>query len=176
MGKFLIAVLLLAGAGEASAQQFECKNCIPASSQRFTVVNRIESNNVCHVFTLEDEMKCVHCGSEINFAYLNKADLEKHQECFNCNHFMALLRRPDRSDCLVVKRDDIHGSPTCHYMYCPGGGRHAGFGGDKWLIEMTDGRKFETTNLWHQGHIPEHLLKHFPINAKLTNASLAGAN
>lgn len=43
MGKFLIAVLLLAIAGEASAQQFqfECKNCIPASSPRFTVVNRM---------------------------------------------------------------------------------------------------------------------------------------
>lgn len=41
MGKFLIAVLLLAIAGEASAQQFECKNCIPAGQQRFTVVNRM---------------------------------------------------------------------------------------------------------------------------------------
>lgn len=120
-------------------------------------------------------MNCVHCNKEINFNYMEptKTKLRELSECFNCNHFMDLFRRPDRSDCIVVQRFDVHGQPISHYMYGEGGGRRAGFGGDKWTIKYLDGRVVTTTNLWHQGEIPQHLLKYFPINAELVNETVA---
>lgn len=113
-------------------------------------------------------MICVHCNKEIEFNYLHNEELKARQECFHCNHFMGLLRRPDRSDCLVVHRYDVRDQPIGHYMHGAGGGPHAGFGGDKWTFKLIpSGEILITTNLWHQGTIPDHLLKYFPINAVL---------
>ena len=41
-----------------------------------------------------------------------------------------------------------------------------GFGGDKFTIKFFDGREVSTTNLWHNGTIPESHRKLLPDNAE----------
>lgn len=43
--------------------------------------------------------------------------------------------------------------------------RFRGYGGREFVIRFHDGREVTTTNLWHQGTIPEHLRDRLPDNA-----------
>lgn len=53
-------------------------------------------------------------------------------------------------------------------MACPETGPSAwrGFGGSKFKVKMNDGRVFETTNLWCQGHITPQWKDKLPDNAE----------
>lgn len=121
-------------------------------------------------------MNCIHCGTEIELRFMEETNQEllERGECFKCNHFMRLLRSDEEikgkgGTRIVCLRPDVRGvRGRSHYTAYPGGGRTAGFGGDKWRFKMVDtGSIFESTNLWHQGEIPECLNDHFPINAEL---------
>lgn len=41
-----------------------------------------------------------------------------------------------------------------------------GFGGRQFTIQFSDGRVVRTTNLWHQGEIPEQFRAFLPDNAR----------
>ncbi len=38
-----------------------------------------------------------------------------------------------------------------------------GFGGSTFYITLPNGKKIQTSNLWHKGTLPEHLRKDWPI-------------
>jgi hypothetical protein len=42
-----------------------------------------------------------------------------------------------------------------------------GYGGAKWRVQFLDGREVETSNLWHQGTVPEQYRRYLPDNAVL---------
>ena len=52
------------------------------------------------------------------------------------------------------------------------GGQVRGMGGRLFRIRMlSDGRVVESTNLWHQGAVPAHLLERFPDNAEFLDGA-----
>ena len=93
-----------------------------------------------------------------------KTEIKERGICFNCNCFYRLLGMNG----LVILRPDVSGGRH-HYMIGGEGGpaKWKGFGGQKWIIQLADGKIIETTNLWHQGEIPVHFYDRFPINAKI---------
>ena len=52
-----------------------------------------------------------------------------------------------------------------HYMIAPESWKSKGFGGAEHRIRFDDGRVVTTTNLWHQGTIPEDMREQLPNNA-----------
>lgn len=44
-----------------------------------------------------------------------------------------------------------------------------GFSGQRFVIEFHDGRRVESTNLWHQGEIPERFRDRLPDNASFAH-------
>lgn len=118
---------------------------------------------------------CRECGNPIWLQWLAPTDarLVERLECFNCHHWMSIIREgievvaerlerktPDSNE-FVLERH--------HYQVGPNkkAGPYNGFGGHKWLIEFLDGRKVETCDLWHQGTIPPLFYERMPVNAKL---------
>jgi hypothetical protein len=108
---------------------------------------------------------CKECGKEISYHYMEpaKTQLRERGICFHCNCFYELLGKNG----LVILRE--HDGRRHHYMTGGEGGpaKWKGFGGQKWIIQLADGKIIETTNLWHQGEIPAHFYDRFPINAKI---------
>jgi hypothetical protein len=63
-----------------------------------------------------------------------------------------------------------------HYRLGQHGARpsdHNGFGGKRWDIEFTDGRKVTTHDLWYQGLIPPKFRDRLPDNARFVEATAA---
>jgi hypothetical protein len=53
-----------------------------------------------------------------------------------------------------------------HHIIGNEGSQHKGCGGRKHIIKFKDGKIVETTNLWHQGEIPEELKNILVDNAE----------
>jgi hypothetical protein len=53
-----------------------------------------------------------------------------------------------------------------HYVLSPETDGWKGCGGNKHKIRLLSGEEIETTNLWHQGPIPEELKDELPNNAE----------
>lgn len=109
--------------------------------------------------------KCRLCGQPIENHYINSEEMQEKQLCFSCNFW-------DNQRLTDLKGDK--------YSWCVCNGIHyrlgdedskatffRGFGGKRVLIKWNDGTTKESTNLWCQGNIPEHLRKYFPDNATL---------
>lgn len=80
--------------------------------------------------------------------------------CFTCNFWAEKIEAVN--DPRSVRIDGGHywigdEDPT---------NRFRGFGGRRFNIKFHDGREVQTTNLWHQGQIPEHFRDILPDNAE----------
>ena len=108
--------------------------------------------------------KCKECGKreDGDWADSTAEKLEKYQLCFKCNFWRETVVIKDSSN--VVRIDGRH--------YIIGKEKEEsssafkGFGGSKFVIVFNDGRRIKSTNLWHQGTIPEHFKERLPDNAK----------
>ena len=107
--------------------------------------------------------KCTECGKHESGDWMEDVakDLIRRGVCFSCNFW---LEKVDMVGKKKVAR--INGK---HYMI----GREdapslmfRGFGGTKFTVRFFDGRVVETTNLWHQGTVPEHFKERLPDNAE----------
>jgi protein-arginine kinase activator protein McsA len=114
-------------------------------------------------------MNCKECGEKINFHFEEKTKerLARLSLCFDCDHWNSLYESS-----LVVKPGDGQ-SIRCdngHFMIGPENASREsmfrGFGGAKFIFVMDDGTRIESTNVWHQGKIPEHWRERLPNNAK----------
>lgn len=98
-------------------------------------------------------MKCNHtckeCFKKEMGDWMEKTAkrLTEKKLCFTCGHWDELMEYKEES----VR---IEGG---HFMIGEEDGNRMfrGFGGRKFKIRFFDGREVETTNLWHQGTIPE---------------------
>ena len=111
-------------------------------------------------------MKCRICGEKIDTHYGeglgNKLKLLKI--CFTCDFWVEKFEGLNN---IFVARID-----NKHYTIGPekdtGGDR--GFDGQKFVIKFNhdkwNGNPVTTTNLWHQGEIPERFRKYLPNNAE----------
>ena len=79
--------------------------------------------------------------------------------CFTCEHWMRLAQGQGRPKVAIINGK--------HYMIGPeDASGMRGFGGQRFRILFKDGRSVTTTNLWHQGEIPEHFRERMPDNAR----------
>lgn len=108
--------------------------------------------------------KCKECGKreDGNWADSEAKKLERHQLCFNCNFWREKVWIKDRLG--IARIDGSHYTIGKEEKSHPSEFR--GFGGSKFVIVFNDGRRVKTTNLWHQGSIPEHFKERLPDNAK----------
>lgn len=103
--------------------------------------------------------KCKECGKSYKGSWMDERarKLEEKQLCFNCSYWSDLI--PVRNNAVIV--DGVH------YMIGPedkGGMR--GFGGRRFDVVFFNGKRITTTNLWHQGTVPDHFRNRLPDNAR----------
>lgn len=107
-------------------------------------------------------MNCAKCGKEESNKHMGPvAEIMKIRGlCFRCAFWSEKV---DNRDLPEVAR--IGGG---HYTVAPEGGpsHRRGFGGERFTIRFFDGREVTTTNLWHQGEIPDDFRAELPDNAE----------
>lgn len=117
---------------------------------------------------------CRHCGKTEEACYVEerKKSMVDNNHCFSCDFWMDLVKRHARDEnCVAVSKDSTGLRPFSHVTIGPETtSPHAfrGFGGSKFEIEFADGTKRVTTNLWHQGEIPERFRYLFTRWAKVS--------
>ena len=108
---------------------------------------------------------CKECAKvveekKLTYSEALRKQLISRQLCFSCNFWCnrCLGTRSPRS----VRVDGRH-----YWIgnVCSGDKKSQGFGGRRFVIRFIEGRKVTTTNLWHQGEIPEHFRERLPDNA-----------
>ncbi len=108
------------------------------------------------------EWKCSKCGGLVRLAFRNRAILEEHKMCFDCNCF--------REVCNIAKVDKnrmIIDGASWHVRPDAPGEYFQGMGGAEFRIKRFDSEEIITTrNLWHQGDIPEIWKEEIKNNAE----------
>lgn len=108
---------------------------------------------------------CNICGKQENnkkFSVAIAEDIRKKELCFSCLFWKAKVSIRDRLNVARIDGDHfiINESDTISKR---------GYNGQEFTIKFFDGREVTTTNLWHQGKIPEHFRKFLPDNAEFKN-------
>lgn len=114
-------------------------------------------------------VKCVECGEDDEAGYVEpiKSNMVKRSLCFTCLFWTEYVERYGQPDQAVV---DFK-----HYVIGDeqqeGNRRWRGFGGSPFIIRFFDGRVVRSTNLWHQGEIPERFRERMPNNAEFQSVT-----
>lgn len=106
---------------------------------------------------------CLCCGKPEVPIWNNEINQEMEERglCFSCNFWHRYWLEKDRPDIVRVK--GVHYVIGQEDPLFPTFMR--GFGGRKFRFKMNDGRIIESTNVWHQGEIPEKWKDRLPDNA-----------
>ena len=111
------------------------------------------------------EMKCKHCGAEIEFRYVDycNARLRERQECFRCNHFVEIVESdPDNTLIIGGEMYSVGEEASTSMM--------RGFAGAEFFFKFLDSDTlYYSTNMWHRGTIPDALRPQMPDNAVWLN-------
>lgn len=106
--------------------------------------------------------QCLHCGDTITHKHMGGMHLS---HCFSCCFWYEWIDK-DKLPENKYRSAVIDGS---HWHICeevPGPKRFRGMGGRTYRIRFADGTEVDTTNLWHQGDIPDIFRDAFPDNAE----------
>lgn len=108
---------------------------------------------------IPDPLTCVVCGKESVPDYVDKVrdELIAKQRCFNCNFWLNHAeadKNPEEGVIPVV----FEGRHYRTHGITDGCGLGVGYGGSPFVFTRLDGTTFTSNNVWHQGHIPAHLL------------------
>lgn len=106
---------------------------------------------------------CIECDKHETGSWMTSCAerLIDAELCFNCEFWSDYVAR--RHDSAVVR---VGGK---HYYIGPENSAPnscKGYGGTKWVIKFHDGRDVISTNLWHQGVIPDRFSARLPDNAE----------
>lgn len=106
---------------------------------------------------------CEFCGSDFSRTCEPKSYVGNW--CFECSFWFKKinLSEEDKSR-QVIANGSFYRLGSVH------SGPFRGFGGRKFTVLFHDGRVVGTSNLWHQGEIPERFKGMFPDNAILVPA------
>ena len=104
-------------------------------------------------------MKCIICGKEIQeSSYSHKVICG--DECFYIDFWNDKIEIKDDTQTARIDGKHYHiGNENSRSSF-------RGFGGSKNVIKFFDGREVITTNLWHNGTIPESHKELLPDNAE----------
>lgn len=109
-------------------------------------------------------IECKECGITARAAYVDEVrdEMVNRSLCFTCNFWTNWVER-DKTDTnsVVVDGSHYHIADEHHAEF-----GFRGFGGARFKILFNDGREVVSTNLWHQGDIPEHFKSRIPNNAQ----------
>lgn len=105
-------------------------------------------------------MKCEICGKEIKESSSYEAILCGADECFHTWFWKNALD----DEAIIIDQNCYHAAPE----HDNSGFR--GFGGRRFKIRMLSGKIIETTNLWHQGRIPDEFYR--SDNAEFVNGGI----
>ena len=97
-------------------------------------------------------LNCELCGKEMSKPHYSKGDFENVcSDCFKDKFWMIKIKN--------YKKSPENFAIIDHTMYFIGNENENsvfhGFGGRKFRIRFNNGREITTTNLWHNGDIPE---------------------
>jgi hypothetical protein len=112
-------------------------------------------------------IKCIICNKLEENYFLGDISEEMFNKelCFDCAFWTAIIRsdeiNPEKA-VVVNNRHYIIGEETPRNIFQTLG---RGFGGSKFIIQFNSGKRLETTNLWHQGMIPDRFRNNLPDNA-----------
>lgn len=116
--------------------------------------------------------KCKLCGKVEQPYYMEEVRkrLVEQQICFTCDYWMIRVRRIQQrgNKAEVVIIQDEERGPIC-FCICPEDPEEKvfrGFGGRRFRIRYKDGTIVTTTNLWHNGVVPENFRHLLPVNAE----------
>lgn len=103
---------------------------------------------------------CRICGSTKNnrSQFYGGEVMEQKKLCFHCDFWDEKLSMKDEPNVVRVQGH--------HYLIGPEGSPFPGFCGRTFAIKFFDGRTVKTSNLWHQGEIPERFKEQLPDNAE----------
>ena len=114
-------------------------------------------------------LTCQWCGEDTILYFADEviAKLQRQKACHGCGFWLDRIHddRTVNSDRYVVTQA-FH-----HYIVADenSGRIFRGFGGRPWLVEWFDDRDpTYTTDLWHQGEVPEMFRESMTPNARLT--------
>lgn len=106
-------------------------------------------------------MKCIICDKEIEQSKYSNATLCS-SECFITDFWNYYVTQKDNPKCIRIDHTHYYIGSESKDNRDMG---FRGFGGRKFTIKHNDGRLIITTNLWHQGVIPDSHLALLPDNA-----------
>ena len=115
-------------------------------------------------------VKCQHCGAEEKASYdiATKTRMVENNRCFTCDYWLELSNEHVKDEnCFVVADNSPSMHPGVHLFIGKESNEKSifkGFGGRKFEIEFSDGRKVISTNVWYQGPVPlrfKHLFTRF---------------
>lgn len=110
---------------------------------------------------------CVECDKSEKGCWMDTLAkrLRDKQLCFNCDFWIGYVRYKDSP-----KAVRINGN---HYWLgstpASSPNSNKGYGGCLFRIKFSGGRKVRTTDLWHQGEIPERFQARLPDNAEFVD-------
>lgn len=104
----------------------------------------------------ESCIKCCICGKEIKKSQYLGAVLCS-SECFHHKFWNDIVNEKDEH--LIINGE-------CYYNETNPDGIYRGFGGRGFKIKKFDGTIIQTSNLWHQGTVPEDYKDLLPNNAE----------
>lgn len=112
---------------------------------------------------------CQICGESERLRWIQDVQerLAHHRLCYSCDFWVQRWwlhqTEPERS---VICRGEA-------YTVGPPGQSFRGYGGRTWTVVWRDGRTTVTSNLWHQGTVPEHFRHLLPDDAELNSGKVA---
>jgi len=108
---------------------------------------------------------CAECGDETR---PRTREEEERGLCWNCAFWQTWVERKDHP----AYREHIVRIGANHYLLAPEDSfaRPRGLCGTRLAILFKDGRRVETSNLWHQGVIPMRWRIRLPDNATFVAA------
>lgn len=105
---------------------------------------------------------CIECGEEIDYVYIEEvsAEMAANSMCFLDNYWRTQQ---------TTERDRAFVTPNYNHYRIEDAEetRIRGFGGRTFKVHYLTGEEATTSNLWHQGVIPEHWRDRFPVTATL---------
>ena len=114
--------------------------------------------------TIKKTETCGSCGND--FTRRCKSNAYIGNNCFDCSFW---IKKIDISEEDQARRVIVNGQH--HRLGIDNVGPFRGFGGRAFRIQFQDGRIVETSNLWHQGEIPEKFREWLPDNATFIPAN-----
>ena len=129
-------------------------------------------------------MKCILCGAneELNYIEETRKELEKHQLCFECNHWVEIIGNIDtlKRGKPIKKVSDVKNIwiTKDYRVYYVGEMKDItkinawvlGHGGRHFLATLQDGTEEESNEIWNVGNLPERFRDRVEVNVnKLTN-------